>query len=69
MKIEKRWTVEYKDVKVGQVFECWSKVFIKAYDLKYAKGMIVTLEEGHVESEPADDMEVTLYNNAKAVLI
>ena len=69
MTVEKRWTVEYKEVKVGQVFECWGKIFIKAYDLKHVKGMIVSLEEGHVESEPSGDMEVTVYDNAKVVLI
>lgn len=69
MIIEKRWTVEYKDVKIGQVFECWGKLFIKAYDLKYDKRMIVGLETGHTESEPSNGMPVTLYDNAKVVLI
>lgn len=69
MTVEKRWTVEYKEVKVGQVFEFCGKIFIKAYDLKYEKGMIVSLEKGHAESEPSGDIEVTIYNNAKVVLI
>lgn len=69
MTIEKRWTVEYKDVKIGQVFECWGKIFIKVYDLKFEKGLIVGLEAGHAETEPSDDMPVTLYENAKVVLI
>lgn len=69
MIIEKRWTVKFKNVKSGQVFECWGKIFIKSYNLAGEYSNIVDLSNGYSQSAPADDEEVTLYDNAKVVLI
>jgi len=76
MIIEKRWTVKFKDVKPGQVFDCGRCIYIKAECpavlLKDIDSMpsinALVLSNGNYANIEADE-EVTLYDNAKVVLI
>jgi len=76
MTIERRWQVKFKDVKPGQVFDCGRCIYMKAECsavlLKGIDGMpsinAVVLTNGtYANIEP--DEEVTVYDNAKVVLI
>lgn len=76
MIIEKRWLVKFHDVMPGQVFEYDGCVYIKAERtavlLKNIDGQVsinaVGLENG-TYTKIEDDDEVTVYDNAKVVLI
>lgn len=68
MKIEKAWTVKFKDVPVGKCFEYYGKLYIRSFyaddNTKYA----TSLSCGDIiHPNPEDD--VTIYDNAKVVLI
>lgn len=76
MTIEKRWLVKFKDVKHGKVFEYNGIIYIRIF-------AIITLDtDGQPETLCNaidlrngeinvfnDDEEVTVYDNAKVVLI
>lgn len=76
MTIEKRWLVKFYNVMPGQVFEYDGCIFIKAELtvalLKDIDGMpsinAVGLKNG-TYTKIEDDDEVTVYDNAKVVLI
>ena len=68
MKIEKQGTVQFKDVKVGQVFAFCGMTSIKVFDAAQAELILVDLSNGYVNTVPSDDAEVTLCKNAKVVI-
>ena len=73
MKVEKQGTVQFKDVKVGQVFEWDGKIFMRILTistpdtdhLRLANS--VNLQKG-TDASFKDLEEVTLYEDAKVVL-
>lgn len=76
MIIEKRWLAKFKDVKPGQAFDYDGCIYIKAECtaelLKDIDGEAAINAIGlHLGSYTKfeDDDEVTVYNNAKVVLI
>lgn len=71
MKIEKRWTVKFKTVRNGQVFEYLGGVYMRVAIVDDVGRFIcnaVNLENCNY-TILVDDMQVTLYENAKVVLI
>ena len=76
MIIDKRWIVKFKDVKPGQAFDYDGCIYIKAECsvvlLKDIDGMpsinAVGLNNGSYTNMNPDD-EVTVYDNAKVVLM
>ena len=69
MKIEKKGTIQFGDVKVGQVFEWNGKIFIKGYyPAGSGKNVMVDLYSGYATSPLTDDSEVILHENVKVVL-
>ena len=68
MKIEKKGTIQFGDVKVGQVFEWNGKIFIKGYyPVGSGKNVMVDLYSGYATSPLSDNSAVTLHENAKVV--
>lgn len=69
MKIEKRWTVKFKSVRHGQVFEYDGNIYIRTVVLD-AEGRIIynalNLESGYCNLLD-DKIEVSLYENARIV--
>lgn len=69
MKVEKQGAIQFGDVKVGQVFECGGKVFLKGYDFRGSGSTVmVDLISGYITSPMSDDSEVILYEKAKVVM-
>lgn len=76
MKIEKKWLIKFKHVTMGQTFEYGGVLYMKTSKINNLDhdGKLeilcnaVDLKEGFV-SVFEDDEEVTLYENAKVVLI
>lgn len=76
MKIEKRWTTKFKKVTMGQAFEYGGVLYMKTskIDNLDCDGKLeilcnaVDIKEGFVSVFEADE-EVTVYENAKVVLI
>lgn len=71
MKIEKRWAVLFKDIRRGQAFEHEAELYICSCILDVTGRTIanaVNLENGKYKII-AENAEVTLYENAKVVLI
>ena len=76
MIIEKRWTVKFKDVRHGKVFEYNGIIYIRIFAIITldADGQpetlcnAIDLSNGEINVFN-DDEEVTVYDNAKVVLI
>lgn len=71
MIIEKRWTTKFKKVVDGQVFEYLGNIYMRAAIIDMVGRLIcnaIDLESGNYNTV-IDDAEVTLYENAKVVLI
>ncbi len=71
MIIEKRWTTKFKKVVDGQVFEYLGTIYMRVAIIDMVGRLIcnaVDLESGNYNTV-IDDAEVTLYENAKVVLI
>lgn len=68
MKIEKVCTVKFKDVPAGKCFEYYGKLYIRSFyandNTKYA----TSLSCGDIIQPPFDE-DVTIYDNAKVVLV
>ena len=76
MIIEKRWLIKFKDVKHGQVFEYSGIIYMRIFDIitldtDGKPEMLcnaIDLRNGEINVFN-DDEEVTVYDNAKVVLI
>lgn len=67
MKIQKMWLMPFSEVKYGTVFEWSGLIFMKGYI--EGKPLAIELDEGTAEYDIKPDSEVTVYQNAKVVLI